>query len=52
VLKTSEPHPEGHAKDDSGPVGVEYLEKVDPGLLADPYVVSGWVENKLVLLNQ
>ena len=28
-------------------VGVTFLEKVDPCLLADPFVVSGWVKTKL-----
>ena len=39
VVKTSEsePRPNGHAKDDSGSVGVE---KVKACLLSDPYVVS------------
>lgn len=36
-----EPHNGSHEADDSGPVGVTFLEKVDPFLLADPYVVSG-----------
>lgn len=49
TMKTSESEPrlDGHAKDDSGPVGVTFLEKVDPCLLAVPYVVSGCVEKKL-----
>lgn len=37
-----EPHPD----DDKmifGPVGGGFLERMDPFLLADPYVVSGWV---------
>ena len=36
----SEPHNGGHE-------GVTCLEKEDPCLLADPYVVSGWVEKRL-----
>ena len=28
-------------------VGVGFLEKVDPGLLADPYLLSGWVGKML-----
>ena len=49
VVKSSEsePRPNGHPNDDSGPVGETFLEKVDPCLLANPYVVSGWVENRL-----
>ena len=46
-ISESEPRPDGHAKDDSGPVGVTFLEKVDPCLLAVPYVDSGCVEKKL-----
>ena len=50
LVKTSksESRPDGQAKDDSGPVGETFLEKVDPSFLADPYVVSGWAEKKLV----
>lgn len=44
VVKTTkfEPRP-GDDKDDSDPVGV----RMDPCLLADPYVVSCWVEKRL-----
>lgn len=41
-----EPHPD----DDKmifGPVGGGFLERMDPFLLADPYVVSGWVMKRL-----
>lgn len=49
MVKTSglEPHTDGHEKDESGPAGVTFLEKVDSCLLADPYVVSGWVKKEL-----
>ena len=49
VVKSSEPEPgiNGHDKEESGPVGVTYLEKVNPCLLTDPSVVSGWVGKDL-----
>lgn len=34
-------------RDDSVPVGVRFVERMDPCILADPYVVSGWVEKRL-----
>ena len=34
---------EGQDEDESVTVGVKYLEKVHPCLLADPFVVSRWV---------
>jgi hypothetical protein len=41
-----EPGINGHDKEESGPVGVTFLEKVDPCLLVDQFVVSGWVREK------
>ena len=38
---------EGQDKDESVTVGVTFFEKVDPCLLADPFVVSGWVKTEL-----
>jgi hypothetical protein len=38
---------EGQDNDESVTVGVRFLEKVDPCLLADPFVVSGWVKTEL-----
>ena len=35
---------EGQDKDESVTVGVKFLEKVYPFLLADLFVVSGWVK--------
>jgi hypothetical protein len=46
MTATFESHPDDD-KEDSGPVGVRALERMDPCLLADPYVVSGWVEKRL-----
>ena len=42
AVRTAEvgPHPEDE-KDDSGPVGVRFVERIEPCILADPYVVSG-----------
>ena len=42
VVKFSEPQActEGQDKGESVTVGVKFLEKVDPCLLADPFVVS------------
>lgn len=51
VLKIPESCPDGYDKDYFGPVGVRFLEKVYPCLLANPYVVSGWVEKKLGTVN-
>lgn len=43
VARSSEPEPcidgHGYDKDEFGPVGVRFLEKVDLGLLVYPYVV-------------
>ena len=47
VVNRSEPKPGINDKVESGLVGVRFLEKVDPYLLADPYVVSGWLERTL-----
>lgn len=47
VLKIPESCPDGYDKDYFGPVGVRFLEKVDPCLLADSYVVSRCVGKKL-----
>ena len=48
VVRNSEPEPcidgHGYDKDKFGPVGVRLLKRGEPGLLADPWVVSGWVE--------
>ena len=43
VVKSSEPELGIDDKEESGPVGVTFLEKVDPCLLADTFVVLGWV---------
>ena len=45
AVRTAEfrPHPE----DDSGPVGVRFVDRMDLCILADPCVVSGWVEKRL-----
>ena len=40
------PHPKDD-KDDFGPVGVRFVERMDPCFLVDPYVVLGWVEERL-----
>jgi hypothetical protein len=47
VVKTAEfePRPDGD-EEDFGPVGLAFLERMDPFLLADPYMVSGWVEKR------
>ena len=47
VVNFSEPEActEGQDKDESVIVEVKFLEKVDPCLLADPFVVSGAVES-------
>ncbi|XP_036822320.1 zinc finger protein 512B isoform X2 [Oncorhynchus mykiss] len=37
----------GDDQDDSGPVGVRFVERMDPCILTDPYVVSGWLEKRL-----
>ena len=34
-------------KEEEERVGVTFLEKVDPCLLADPFVISGWVGKEL-----
>jgi hypothetical protein len=49
VLKFSELKActEGQDKDESVTVGVTFLEKVNPCLLGDPFVVSGWVKIEL-----
>ena len=49
VVKFSEPKAlhEGQDEDDSVTVAVTCLEKVYPCLLADPFVVSGWVKTKV-----
>ena len=49
MVKSLAPEPgiNGHDKEESDPVGVTFLEKVDPCLLADPFVVSGWVRKEL-----
>ena len=49
VVESSEPEPgiNGHDNEKSGAVGVTLLEKVDPYLLADPCVVSGWEGKEL-----
>jgi hypothetical protein len=48
-VRSSEPEPcidgHGYNRDNFSPVGVRFLKRVDPGLLADPRVVLGWVEN-------
>ena len=43
MVKSSEPMPaiNGHDKEQSGQARVRFLKKVDPYLLADPFVVSG-----------
>lgn len=53
VGKASEPHPneQENARDDSGPVGVHFVEKVESCLLADPFVASGGVEKQLAVVN-
>ena len=49
VVKLSDPEActDGQDKDESVTVGVKFLRKVDPCLLADPFVVSGWVKTEL-----
>ena len=42
-----EPCTDGQDKDESVTVGVTFLEKVDPCILADSYVVSGCVKMEL-----
>ena len=51
-VKASEPHPndQENGRDDSSPVVVQFLEKVDPCLLAQ-FAVSGCVKKELVLVN-
>ena len=34
-------------EDDFGPVGMRYVERMDPCFSVDPYVVSWWVEERL-----
>ena len=48
AVRTAEfgPRP-GDDTDDSGPVGVRFVEIMDPCILAESYVVSGWVEKRL-----
>jgi hypothetical protein len=48
VVRTAKfvPHSDDD-RDDSVPVGVRFVERMDPCILADPYVVSGWVEKRL-----
>jgi hypothetical protein len=52
-VKASEPLPndQENARHDSGPVGVQLVEQMDPYLLADPSVVSGWVKKELGSVN-
>ena len=38
---------EGQDEEESVTVGVKFMEKVDSCLLADPFVVSRWVEKEL-----
>lgn len=45
-MKTAEFEPHHDDKDDSSPVGMRFLERMDPCLLADPYVMSGWGEKR------
>jgi hypothetical protein len=49
MVKSLEPEActDGQDKDESVMLGVTFLEKVDPCLLADPFVVSVWVKTKL-----
>ena len=53
VVKFSEPEActEGQDKDESVTVAVKLLEKVDLCLLADLFVVSGFVKQSWVLWN-
>lgn len=48
MMRCSEPKPcidgQGYDRNKFGPVGVRFLKRVDPRLLAGPWVVSGWVE--------
>jgi hypothetical protein len=48
VVRSLAPEPcidgHGYDKDKLGPVREIFLKRVEPGLLADAWVVSGWVE--------
>lgn len=46
-VRTAKFGPHLEDKNDSGPVGVRFVERMDRCNLADPYVVSGWVEKRL-----
>lgn len=52
-MKASEPQPndQENARDDSGPVGVPFVEKVDQYLLVYPFVVPGSVKKELGFVN-
>lgn len=52
AVKTGEfgPHPDDD-KDESDPVVLRFLERMDPCCMAYPFVVSGWVKICWGLLN-
>ena len=47
VVETSNICPENPTRDEFGQVGVRLLERVDSCFLANLYIMSGWVKDKL-----